>query len=146
MDGERKTEITNAVQKNIIMQFSRSSGPGGQNVNKRSTRVTAWVPVKSAGFFTDGEKRVLEKRLAGRLTVDGDLVVRVQDTRSQAQNRELAAARAVDVILSALEKRKPRKATRVPRAADKRRLEGKKAQSEKKKRRRGVSPDSDGEA
>jgi len=145
MDAERQTEIERWVKKKIVMSFSRSGGPGGQNVNKLNTKVTARVPVSSMEFLTLEERSMLEKKLARRLNSEGELVIQVQDTRSQAQNRELAVARASDVILCALKREKKRKATRVSRAAKERRLLRKRLQSKKKKLRGGMPSDCHGE-
>jgi ribosome-associated protein len=141
----RREEVEQWVKKNIDMRFSRSNGPGGQNVNKRSTKVTAWVPVSSMEFLTLEEQSRLKKKLSGRLNSEGALVIRVRETRSQAQNRTLAVERATATILDALKKEKRRKVMRVPRAAKEKRLEGKRLQSEKKKLRGGVSNNGHGE-
>ncbi|MBN2325361.1 MAG: aminoacyl-tRNA hydrolase [Spirochaetes bacterium] len=145
MSVDRREEIERWVEKNIVMHFSRSDGPGGQNVNKRSTKVTAWFPVSSMMFLTHDERSMMETRLSGRLNSKGMLVIRVKDTRSQAQNREIAQKRAAAIILEALKEKKQRKKTRLPRAAKQRRLSGKRIQSEKKKQRGGISYDGSGE-
>ena len=145
MDIDRHAVVEQWVRKNIVMQFSRSGGPGGQNVNKVNTKVTARVPVSSMEFLTPEELSMLKKKLARRLNSDGDLVIQVQDTRSQAQNRSLVVERALDVILGALKREKRRKATVVPRAAKERRLKRKRLQSRKKKLRGGLSSDGHGE-
>jgi ribosome-associated protein len=113
----RREEVEQWVKKNIDMRFSRSDGPGGQNVNKRSTKVTAWVPVSSMEFLTLEEQSRLKKKLSGRLNSEGALVIRVRETRSQAQNRTLAVERATATILDALKKEKRRKVMRIPRTA-----------------------------
>jgi ribosome-associated protein len=141
----KREEVEQWVKKNIDMRFSRSDGPGGQNVNKRSTKVTAWVLVSSMEFLTLEEQSRLKKKLSGRLNSEGALVIRVRETRSQAQNRTLAVERATATILDALKKEKRRKVMRIPRTAKEKRLEGKRLQSEKKKLRGGVSNNGHGE-
>lgn len=107
--------------------FSRSGGPGGQNVNKVSTKVLISVPLLSLGGLSEDEKVYLAQRLKRRLNEDGRLVFQVQDTRSQLQNRELALARALEIIEEGLKRDKPRKATKPSRSSQEKRLESKRA-------------------
>lgn len=131
MRDELERQIRSVAQES----FSRSGGPGGQNVNKVSTQVTVHVPLTELKVSRDELQRIHEA-LAGRISGDEELVVQCSDTRSQAQNREIALDRAVALIGEAIRPRKTRRPTRPGRAAHERRLERKKRRSAKKQWRR----------
>lgn len=104
---------------------SRSSGPGGQNVNKVSTRVTLWFDLMSSPSLSPEDKEIIMRRLGNRIGKDGLLRVISQQTRSQAENRELAVERFVELLRDALKQLPTRKKTRVSKGAKVRRLEAK---------------------
>jgi ribosome-associated protein len=115
---------------------SRSSGAGGQHVNKTASRIEiSWNVLRSAAL-SDQQREALTARLASRLSNDGAVRVVASEMRSQRQNRDRAEARLADLVRRALIARKKRKPTRRPRSADEARLASKKLHSRKKRERK----------
>jgi len=114
---------------------SRSSGPGGQNVNKVNTKVTLRWNVKDSLLLTSEEKELLLHKLATRLTTEGALLLTAQEKRSQLQNKEEVVHKFDQLLKQAFTKKKKRKASKPSKSATQSRLDKKKKHSDKKKQR-----------
>ena len=131
----RITDQISIDESEIHVSFVRSSGPGGQNVNKLSTAVQLRFDVRhSPSLPSDVAVRLM--RLAGRrVTKDGVLVIIAQNHRTQERNRAEAQERLIDLVRRAAVRPVPRRATKPTRAAKQKRLEGKKRRSVIKRQR-----------
>lgn len=127
--------ITDWILVNGVCTFSRSGGPGGQNVNKVSSATTIHVNLHRLEGVSDTERARLFQKLANRINSEGELVVRAEDSRSQPENRRLAQGRSLALILQALHRDKPRRATKPSRASQQRRVASKKITGTHKKNR-----------
>jgi len=119
----------------LSFQTSRSSGPGGQNVNKVNSRVELRFDLLHSNLLSENQKAVLSHKLAGRLTVEGVLLLTSQEDRSQLRNKELVTARFYALLEEALRPRKTRRPTRPTRTSVERRIKTKKHRSELKSSR-----------
>jgi ribosome-associated protein len=128
------------LAREVVYTASRSGGPGGQNVNKVSTRVTLSFDIPRSPSLDDGQKRRLLEWAAGRVNRHGILRVTCQTQRSQSVNRVRAWERFLGLLEEAFAVKIPRRETRVPKASRARRLDAKKQRGTVKKLR-GRLPD-----
>ena len=121
-------------------RFTRSGGPGGQNVNRTSTQVELTFDVLHSPSLNDEQRARIIRALRRRIDSGGVLHVVSHSTRSQLENREDATRRFADLLAAALKPVTPRKRTRPGRAAAEKRMESKKKRAETKRTRKRVSP------
>ena len=130
---------------NLIEELSfkaiRSSGVGGQHVNKVSSKIELTFDVENSNELSDKQKQLLLHKLVNRLTKENILILFCDENRSQHKNKEIAIKRFLEVIKNGLATPKPRKATKPSKAAIRKRLRSKKRRSEKKVNRQ--KPDLD---
>lgn len=121
----------------LAVAFSRSGGPGGQNVNKVASKVELrWNPTTSTTLGAD-DRAWLTSRLAHKLTTDGTLIVTSTLTRDQLKNRDDAESKLALIVRAALFRPKTRRPTKPSRGAKRRRVEDKRHRSQTKRDRRG---------
>jgi len=136
--SERALAVTSALSiplAEIVLRATPSSGPGGQHVNRSSTRIEAVWNVTSSPVLSEAQRARLLLRLASRLDSDGDLRIVASDHRSQLRNREDALERLAGIVGRALAVPKTRRATRPTRASKERRLDSKKRRGDTKRER-----------
>ena len=116
----------------LRFEFARSSGPGGQNVNKVETKVRLLFDLQGSRSLSSKQRMRIEERLATRITKAGVLHVSSQRHRSREANRRATIERFVELLADALEEQEPRLPTRVPKTQRRRRLDSKRRRSQKK--------------
>ncbi len=122
----------------LEFEFARASGPGGQNVNRRETKVRVRWNIEKTQVLAEEQKEQLRQSSLVQLTIDGDIIVEAQEERIQERNREIAVRKLNDIVNRALEKKKKRISTKPSKSAKERRLDEKKKKSQLKKARQKI--------
>ena len=140
MDREREEDLrigryARIDPDELAFDFARSSGPGGQNVNKVNTRVTLRFDLANSPSLTAAQKERIRTRLPGRISREGVLRVISSRHRTQGANRMAAVERFIELLTEALHVERPRHPTRVSPAAKRRRVEEKSRRGQVKKER-----------
>lgn len=120
------------ISKELTFRFTKSSGPGGQNVNKVNTRVEVVFNIAHSNVLNSYEKFLVNQKLSGRINKNGDLSVACESERSQLRNKENAIQKIVALIQKSLKKDKKRLPTKPTFSSRKKRLDKKKQLSSKK--------------
>jgi ribosome-associated protein len=132
--------LSHSIRENLLSEVSfsasRGGGPGGQNVNKVSTKVELRFPVNDSETLTETQKQRLLSKLKNRITIYGELVLTSSAERTQWRNREKVTQKFFELIEKALTPPKKRIKTRPTKASKLKRLENKKKQGQKKQLRK----------
>jgi ribosome-associated protein len=126
----------NVILSELSYKAVRSSGAGGQNVNKVSSKVVLTFDLKNSLALSDEEKELASKKLKSKLTLDGILILNCDEDRSQLKNKVIVTKRFLEIIQKALVVPKQRKATKVPKSVIEKRLKDKSSVAEIKQNRK----------
>jgi ribosome-associated protein len=124
------------LENEFTFSTSRSSGPGGQNVNKVNTKVELRFNIDNSEILSNHEKHKIKYRLNNRITTNNELIITSQDERSQLKNKEKAIEKFYQIISMALKNHKKRKPTKPTRSSVEKRLNQKKQHAQKKSLRK----------
>ncbi len=132
------TETLVIPDEELDWSYARSGGPGGQNVNKVSSKaVLRWTAARSVAPIPLAAWARMKAKFPSRFTVEGDVVISSQEYRDQERNREACVTKLAEMVQTSLVEPTPRKKTKVSKAAKRRRVDDKRRQSAKKQGRRG---------
>lgn len=120
----------------LTFKAVRSSGAGGQNVNKVSSKVVLTFDLNNSQSLSDEEKERSQKKIKSKLTLDGILILNCDEDRSQLKNKEIVIKRFLELIEKSLVIPKERKATKIPKSVIEKRLKDKSTNSEIKQNRK----------
>ena len=124
------------LHKEVKYRTSRSGGSGGQNVNKVSTKVELMFDVVSSEMLTERRRSIIFEKLSNRISIEGILSLKCDETRSQLTNKEIVFQRFINLIKTALTPVKKRRPTKPSKSSIRKRLDNKKKHSEKKSNRK----------
>jgi len=127
---------TEKILKELHFKAVRSSGAGGQNVNKVSSKVVLTFDLNNSTALNDDQKILISKKWITKLTSENILILNCDEDRSQLKNKTIIVKRFLDLITKALVVPKKRKATKIPRAAKEKRIKAKRNLSEIKQNRK----------
>lgn len=137
-DGVELAPRVTAPASAMRWQYARSSGPGGQNVNKVNTKSELWIPIMAIAGLTERATGRLRALAGKRLTASDEIHIAADTERTQEGNRAAVLQRLRELLLAAMHEPKPRRKTKPSRGARQRRLDAKRRRSEIKARRRGA--------
>ncbi|WP_282030379.1 alternative ribosome rescue aminoacyl-tRNA hydrolase ArfB [Winogradskyella eximia] len=126
----------NLLKPELSYKYVRSSGSGGQHVNKVSSKAELYFDLKNSIVFNDEEKQKLSEFLNNRLSKEGLLILACDESRSQFRNKALVTQRFLELIEEGLKEEKIRIPTRIPRGVKKKRLKNKRINADKKANRK----------
>ncbi len=129
-----------SIRAKARVDYARSGGPGGQNVNKVNSKAIARIALAEVEGLSWAESERARSRLQGRLTNEGELIVQAEEERDQSRNKEAALARLCSLVQAAAKIPKARKPTKPTKASRERRLAAKRERSEAKGLRRRPDP------
>ncbi|WP_178986677.1 alternative ribosome rescue aminoacyl-tRNA hydrolase ArfB [Winogradskyella helgolandensis] len=124
------------LKSELTYKYVRSSGSGGQHVNKVSSKAELYFNLQNSSVFNDDEKQKLTEFFDNRLTKDGVLILACDESRSQFRNKALVTQRFLELIQQGLRVEKKRISTRVPRSVKRKRLKAKRINADKKANRK----------